>query len=93
MSGEEKKDKVKVRELVEYGGFKTLAAAGLFLQRIGKGINEVEGIVTNVNTGVSILLETGKYVIGALTQPPIDAAIEYHRHALERLEEKKKKNL
>lgn len=93
MSDEDERKGLKVRELVEYGYFPTLAAATRFLKNIGKGINDVERIVSNVNTGVSILLETGKYVIGALTQPTVDAQIDFHRRQLEQLEKKKRENL
>lgn len=89
----DKEDEVKVRELVEYGGFKTWAAVGMFLQQLGKGIDDVDQIVSNVNTGFSILLDTGRKVVGALTEPRIDAEIEYHRRQLERLEAKKRENL
>ncbi len=92
MSRDEEKE-VKVRKLIEYSGFKTWTAASMFLQELGKGIDEVEQIVSNVNTGFSILLDTGRRVVGALNQPRVDAAIDYHRRQLERLEEKKRENL
>lgn len=92
MAREEDKE-VKVRELVEYGGFKTWAAVSTFLQQLGKGIDDVDQIVSNVNTGFSILLDTGRKVVGALSEPRIDAEIEYHLRQLERLEAKKRKNL
>jgi len=92
MSSDEEKE-VKVREYIEYSGFKTFAGVSMFLQQLGKGIDDVEKVVSNVNTGFSILLDTGRRVVGALNQPRIDAAIDFHRRQLERLEEKKRENL
>jgi len=92
MARDEEKE-VRVRELVEYGGFKTFAAVSVFLQKLGKGIDDVEQVVSNVNTGFSILLDTGRTVVGALNRPRIDAEMDYHRRQLELLEEKKKRNL
>ena len=89
----EKEKEVRVRELIEYGGFKTWTAVSMFLQQLGKGIDDVESVVSDVNTGFSILLDTGRRVVGALNRPGIDAAMEYHRRQLELLEEKKKRNL
>lgn len=92
MSRDEKKE-IKVREFIEYSGFKTWAAVGLFLQQLGKGIDDVERVVSDVNTGFGLIIDTGRRVIGALTQPNIDAEIERHRREIERLEEKKRENL
>ena len=89
----EKEKEVKVRELIEYGGFKTWTAVSHFLQQLGKGIDDVESVVSDVNTGFSILLDTGRRVVGALNRSGIDAAMEYHHRQLELLEEKKKRNL
>jgi len=93
MSTDKEKEEVSVRRLVEYGGFKTFAAVSMFLQQLGKGIDDVEQVVSNVNTGFSILLDTGRKVVGALSKPRIDAEIDYHRRQLELLEERRKRNL
>ena len=92
MSGDEEEG-VKIRELIEYSGFRTRAAVSVFLENIGRKIEEAESIVSDVSTGFSILFQTGRRVIGALTSPSIDDVIEHHRRELARLEEKKKKNL
>ena len=87
----DEREKVRVREFIEYSGFKTWAAVSQFLQQLGKSIDDVERVVSDVNTGFSLIIDTGRRVIGALAQPNIDAAIEHHRREIERLE--KKKNL
>lgn len=93
MSGDDEK-KVQVRAFTEYSGFKTLAAADEFLTNIGKGIDDVEKIVSDVNTGFSILLGTSRRVVAALSSSPsIDDVIDYHRREIELLEEKKRKIL
>ena len=92
MSEDDKKS-VRVREFIEYSGFRTMAAVGVFLRQLGKSIDDVEKVVSDVNTGFSILLDTGKRVVGALNRPRVDAAIEYHQRQLERLEKKKSENL
>lgn len=89
----EKEKEIRIREFVEYSGFKTMTSVSMFLHELGKGIDDVEKIVSNVNTGFSILLDTGRKVVGALNRPRIDAEIDFHRRQLERLEEKKRENL
>jgi len=93
MSTDKEKEEVRIRRLVEYGGFRTWTAVSMFLQQLGKDIDDVESVVSDVNTGFSILLDTGRRVVGALNRSGIDAAMEYHRRQLELLEEKKKRNL
>ena len=92
MSKEREKE-IRIREFVEYSGFKTMTAVSMFLHELGKGIDDVEKVVSNVNTGFSILLDTGRKVVGALNRPRLDAEIDFHRRQLERLEEKKRENL
>ncbi|GAJ04574.1 unnamed protein product, partial [marine sediment metagenome] len=78
MSKKEEKKEIKVKDLVRYSGFKMWTDVSLFLQQLGKSIDDVESVVSDVNTGFSILLDTGRRVVGALNRSGIDAAMEYH---------------